>query len=156
MSEWSRSWLQEGRAPSACSCPGLLRTLLRIRRPAVPVTPGILRPGGPGRDPRSSWCAWASSLVAQTVKNLSAIWETQVWSLGWEDPLEKEMATHSSTLAWKIPWTEEPGRLQSIGSLRVKHDWVTSLTYLLQKKKDGFQNGSIRWVEGMGNRVYFK
>ena len=47
---------------------------------------------------------------------------------GWEDPLEKEMATHSSTLAWRIPWTEEPGRLQSMGSQRVGHDWVTSLS----------------------------
>ena len=51
------------------------------------------------------------SLVAQTVKRLPTMWETQVQSLGWEDPLEKEMATHSSTLACKIPWTEEPGRL---------------------------------------------
>ena len=55
-----------------------------------------------------------ASLVAQTVKCLPTIWETQVQSLGGEDPLEKEMATHSSTLAWKIPW-EEPGRLQSMG-----------------------------------------
>ena len=50
------------------------------------------------------------------------MWETQVRSLGWEDPLEKEMATHSSTLAWKILWTEEPGRLESIGPQRVGHD----------------------------------
>ena len=56
------------------------------------------------------------------VKHLPTMWETQVRTLGWEDPLEKEMATHSSTLAWKIPWTEEPGRLQSIGSQRVRHD----------------------------------
>ena len=62
------------------------------------------------------------------VKRLPAVWETQVRSLGWEDPLEKEMATHSSTLVWKIPWTEDPGRLQSIGSQRVGHDWVTSLS----------------------------
>ena len=56
------------------------------------------------------------------VKCLPAMQETQVRSLGQEDPLEKEMATHSSTVAWKIPWTEEPGRLQSIGSKRVLHD----------------------------------
>ena len=56
------------------------------------------------------------------VKHLPAIWETWVQSLGQEDPLEKEMATHSSTLAWKIPWTEEPGKLQSMGSLGVGHD----------------------------------
>ena len=85
-----------------------------------------------------------TSLVAQLVKNLLAIWETWVRSLGWDDPWrrerlptpvlwpgefhglyspsEKAMATHSSTLAWKIPWTEEPGGLQSVGSLRVGHD----------------------------------
>ena len=62
------------------------------------------------------------SLVAQTVKHLLTMWETRVQSLGREDPLEKEMATNSSTLAWKIPWTEEPSRLQSMGSLRVEHD----------------------------------
>ena len=67
-----------------------------------------------------------TSLVAQTVKRLSTMWETWVQSLGWEDPLEKEMAIHSSTIAWKISWTEEPGRLQSMGSQRVGHDWVTS------------------------------
>ena len=55
------------------------------------------------------------------------MWETWVRSLGWKDPLEKEMATHSSTLAWKIPWTEEAGRLHSTGLQRVRHDWATSL-----------------------------
>ena len=63
-----------------------------------------------------------TSLVAQTVKRLSTMRETWVRSLGWEDPLEKEMAIHSSTIAWKVPWTEEPGRLQSMGSQRVGHD----------------------------------
>ena len=63
---------------------------------------------------------WAS-LVAQRVKCLPAMKETWVRSLGQEDPLEKEMATHSSTLAWKIPWTEKPGRLQSMGSQIVGH-----------------------------------
>ena len=60
--------------------------------------------------------------MAQTVKRLSTMQETWVRSLGQEDPLEKEMATHSSTIAWKIPWTEEPGRLQPMGSQRVGHD----------------------------------
>ena len=64
---------------------------------------------------------WAS-LVAQRVKSLPAMWETQVRSLGWEDHLEKEMETHSSVLAWKIPRMEEPGRSQSMGSQRVGHD----------------------------------
>ena len=60
--------------------------------------------------------------MAQTVKHLSTMWETRVPSLGWEDPLEKEMAIHSRTIAWKIPWTEEPSRLQSMGWQRVGHD----------------------------------
>ena len=64
----------------------------------------------------------SASLVAQVVKCLSTMQETWVRSLGRENPLEKEMATHSSTIAWKIPWTEEPGRLQSMGSQRVGHD----------------------------------
>ena len=63
-----------------------------------------------------------SSLVAQTVKNLPEIQETWVRSLGWEDPLEKKMETHPSLLTWRIPWTEEPGRLQSMGLHRVGHD----------------------------------
>ena len=64
---------------------------------------------------------WAS-LVAQTVKRLPAMRDTWVRFLGQEDPLEKEIAVHSSTLAWKIPWTEEPDKLQSMGSQRVGHD----------------------------------
>ena len=64
----------------------------------------------------------AVSLVAQTVKNLPAMWETWIPSLGWEDPLEKEMTTHSSFLVWKMPWKEEPGGLQSMGSQRVGHN----------------------------------
>ena len=61
-----------------------------------------------------------ASLVAQMVKNLPAMWETKVWSLGWEDPLEKGMATHFSIFAWRIPWTEQPGRLQFMGLKRVR------------------------------------
>ena len=63
-----------------------------------------------------------ASLVAQMVKRLPAMQETQVRSLGWEDPLEKEMTIHSSILAWKIPWMEEPGRLKFMWSQRVRHD----------------------------------
>ena len=63
-----------------------------------------------------------ASLVAQMVKNLTTVQETQVRSLGLENPLEEGMATHSSVLAWRIPWTEEPGGLQSMGSQRVGHD----------------------------------
>ena len=66
-------------------------------------------------------------LLAQRLKRLPAMQETRVWSLGWEDPLEKEMATDSSILAWRNPWREEPGRLPSMGSQRVGHDWATSL-----------------------------
>ena len=64
------------------------------------------------------------------VKHLSAMWETWVQSLGGEDPLDKEMATHSSTLVWKIPWTEKPGRLQSMGSQRIRHDFTFTFTFM--------------------------
>ena len=64
----------------------------------------------------------SASLVAQRLKHLPPMWETWVQSLDGEDPLEKEMATHSSILAWRIPWTEKPGGLQSTGSQRVRHD----------------------------------
>ena len=63
-----------------------------------------------------------TSLVAQRLKLLPGMWETRVQSLGWEDPLEKGMATHSSILAWRIPWMEEPGRLQFMGWQRVGHN----------------------------------
>ena len=71
---------------------------------------------------------WAS-LVAQMVKNMPTMLETWVWSLDWEDPLEKEMTTHSSILAWRIPWAEEPGRLLSMGLQAVGHDWATKHKY---------------------------
>ena len=71
------------------------------------------------------------TVVAQTVKRLCTMRETRVQSLDLEDPLEKETAIHSSTIAWKIPWTEEPGRLQTMGSQRVGHDWATSLSLSL-------------------------
>ena len=80
-----------------------------------------------------------ASPVAQTVKILPAMQKIWVRSLGWEDPLEKEMATHSSTLAWKIPWMEEPGRLQSMGSQRVR---ATSLQGALSDGMRGFKSGS--------------
>ena len=70
-------------------------------------------------------------MVAQMVKRLPTMRETWVWSLGQEDPLEKEMATHSSSLAWRIPWTEEPGGLQSLGLQRVGHELATSFFFCL-------------------------
>ena len=75
--------------------------------------------------PQSIWWILAP-LLAQTVKNLPPMRETWVWSLGPEDSLEKGMATHSSILAWEIPWTEEFGGLQSMGLQRVRHNWVTN------------------------------
>ena len=71
--------------------------------------------------------------MAQLVKNLPAMWETWVQSLGWEDSLEEGMATHSSILAWRIPWTEEPGGLQSVGSQRVGHDRMTKHSTITSK-----------------------
>ena len=78
----------------------------------------------------------STSLVAQTVKHLPTMTETWVQSLGREDLLEKEMATHSSILVWKIPWTEDPGRLQSMGSQRVGHDWAMSLSLSYPKTEN--------------------
>ena len=98
---------------------------------------------------REIWVSWAS-LVAQRVKHLPAMQETWVWSLGQEDPLEKEMATHSSTLAWKIPWTEKPGRLQSMESQRIRHDWVTSLS--LSGVLKSFRYG-LKRAGGFGHRT---
>ena len=80
-----------------------------------------------------------ASLVAQRLKRLPPMWETWVRSLGWEDPLEKEMVTHSSILAWRIPWMDKPGRLQSTGSQRVGHDWATSLSLSFIVQKDHVQ-----------------
>ena len=86
------------------------------------------------------------SLVTQMLKHLPAMWETRVWFLGREDSLEKEMAIHSSTLAWKIPWTEEPDRLQSMGSQRVGHDWATSLaSHLIQSKRSTWHSKPRRF-----------
>ena len=95
-------------------------------RPKFDAAPGALP--GPGSGENVSTLLTSQDLkhptasVVQLVKNLPAVQETRVQSLGREDPLEKGMATHSSILAWRIPWTEEPDRLQSTGSLRVGHD----------------------------------
>ena len=78
------------------------------------------------RDSQTWWIYKLVPLVAQMVKNLPAMQETQVRFLGWEDPLEKEITTHSNILAWRIPWREEPGRLQSMGLQRTRHDWATN------------------------------
>ena len=94
---------------------------------------------------------WAS-LMAQLVKNPPAMWETCVWSLGWEDPLEKEMATYSSILAWRIPWTVKSMELQ-----RVRHDWGT-ITFLHL----GFwRHGLLKWIDKsrkwfLGSSLLFK
>ena len=102
--------------------------------------PGRLQSMGSQRV-RHDWVTplWAS-LVAQMVKRLPAVQKTRVQSLGQEEPLEKEMATHSSTLAWKISWTEDPGRLQSMVLQRVRHDWATSLHTM-----DGPWNHYAKW-----------
>ena len=81
-----------------------------------------------------------ASLVAQRLKHLPAMQETQVQSLGREDPLEKEMATHSSIIPWRIPWMEEPGGLQSMGLQRVGHDWETSLTHSLKQVESDIES----------------
>ena len=83
-----------------------------------------------------TYCFLYTSLVSQTVKHLATMWETRIQSLDREDLLEKEMTTHSNILAWKIPWTEEPGRLQSTGSQTVGHDWATSLLHFTSRDLD--------------------
>ena len=103
--------------------------LINIKlQPSLIIYMGFLGPGsgrsageGIGYPLQYSW----TSLVAQQVKNLPAMWETWVRYLDWEDPLEKGKAIHSSILIWRIPWTEEPGWLQFMGSQRVGHDWTT-------------------------------
>ena len=93
------------------------------------------------------WLYSDTSLVAQTVKHLPTMQEAWVQSLGQEDLLEKEMATYSSILAWKIPWMEEPGRLQSRGSQRVGHDWATSFSLNLSFTFQDRCNYSL-WTSG--------
>ena len=88
-------------------------------------------------------CMPGASLVAQRLKCLPAMLKTWVWPLGREDPLEKEMATHSSIRAWRIPWTEEPGRLQSTGLQRVGHDWATLLHFMPRSGIAGSYGSSI-------------
>ena len=83
----------------------------------------VRRPG----DKRAGSILVRASIVAHVVKSLPWMQETWVWSMGWEDPLEKRMATHSSILSWRIPWTEEPGGLQSMELQKVRHDWVTNI-----------------------------
>ena len=118
------------------------KMVLNVPKPLIPILPTCVFSGSCLPGWQSILCSMThvlgiilgtrdtgrTSLVAKTVKRLPTTQETQVWSLGWENPLEKEMAIHSRTLAWKIPWMEESGRLQSIESQRVGHDWVTSLS----------------------------
>ena len=91
--------------------------------------------------------AKTDSQVAQTGKSLPGVQETQVQSLGWEDPLEKEMATHSSMLAWKILWREESGRLQSMGLQGIKQDRATSLSLLLSRLILNVKPQFILWFQ---------
>ena len=95
--------------PETC---GLWNQTAHVHIPAGPLTPCTTL----------TVLGFGLTYVVQRLKRLPAMRETQVRSLGWEDPLEKEMATHSSILAWRIPWTEEPGGLQSTGLQRVRHD----------------------------------
>ena len=91
-----------------------------------------------------------TSSMAQQVKDLPAMQETQVWPLGWEDSLEKETATHSSILAWRIPWTEEPGKLQSKEAQRVGQGWVTKHDLIKQATFGG--SISVTGIMGLRNQ----
>ena len=107
---------------------------------------------GSGRSPGEgiAQCSWAS-LVAQMVKNPPAMQETWVQSMDWEGPLKGETATHSRILAWRIPWTEEPGGLQSMGLLRLRHDWATH-TFPFGWRKSGENRNSklVSMVKSLG------
>ena len=108
------------------------RICLPCRRPGFNLWVAKIPCRGIGYPLQYSW----ASLVAQTVKNPPAMQETWVRSLGWEDLLEEGMATHSSILAWRIPWTEETGRLQSMGLQRVGHDWATNAFTFFSSKEN--------------------
>ena len=92
-----------------------------------------------------------ASLMAQMVKNLPAMQEIQVQSLGWEDPLKEEVTIHSRILAWRIPWTEEPGGLQSMGSQRVGHDWATN-TFTKSQSTHCLNSGLWEWRKNLPNQ----
>ena len=93
--------------------------------------------------------------MAQTAKHLPTMWETQVRSLGRGDPLEKEMATHPSTLAWKVPWTEESGRLQYMGLQRVGHNLATSLYFCKMRKSSVCAGACARMRRSMRAYICF-
>ena len=139
---WSLGWkdpLEKGKATTPVFWPG--------------ESPGLCSPWGRKESDTTKRLSLTRSQLAQMVKNLPAMQETQVQSLGWEDPLEKSMATPSSILAWSIPWTEEPGRLQSVGLQRVKHDWATNtFTYLLCYCSD--RNVSVKVVPILSKLCY--
>ena len=101
------------------------------------------------KDFNSTSSCTGASLVAQTLKNPPAVQGTRVWSLDWDNPLEKRMATHSNILAWRIPWTEEASGLQSMSSQRVGHDWVLNTYFMLNIR---VYQGSIK-VSNLKNIV---
>ena len=130
-------WLAGWETPHQLPCPSLLKPLAHSEEEMFPPKEGPISSQGHGPPPQlkrflTYW--WSrvirASQVAQWVKNPPAMQETRVRSLAQEDALEEETATHSSMLAWIIPWTEEPGGLQSMGSQKVGHDWA--LTYSMK------------------------
>ena len=126
-SEASTSWVPQ------CSPLGVASAwrLLDLRYYSLSWVPSGLTDSS--LDGWNRWWQWHPCLlIQQMVKNLPAMQETWVQSLGWEDPLEKGMATHSSILAWRIPWTQEPSSLQSMESQWVRYDWATNITILIR------------------------
>ena len=97
-----------------------------------------------------------ASLLAQMVKNLPAMWEIWVWSLGWEHLLTNGMATHSSTHAWGMPWTDKAGGLQSLGSQRVEHDWVINFHFSSGKKKQKQKTKNKKKIQKKPKPFYIK
>ena len=96
-----------------------------------------------------------ASPMSQMVKNLPAMQETPVQSRGWKDPLEKGMAIHSSVLAWRVPWTREPGGLQSMGLQRVGHDWVTN-TFTFKEEERAEKEKYLKQQKWESSRIWWK
>ena len=101
---------------------------------------------------RQIWLINVASPMAQWVKNVPAVQETRVPSLGRKDSLEKEMATHTNILAWRSPWPEEPGRLQSTRLQRVRHDWGTKQTQLINIEANSLSN-TANWIQQLREKT---
>ena len=126
-----KGWLRRGHLPSAPCTQNILNSISLLEKNTVCMA---AEPSHVSCSERFFPAGLHCLCLDLDYKHLSTMRETWIQSLGWKDPLEKEMAVHARTIAWKIPWTEEPGRLQSMGSQRVGHNWATLLISSLRTK----------------------